>query len=402
MARPALEVADIFRDHGAAWCAANAGHVSLGQLQVMSAIERCRTAALGGHVAACEHCGHTQIAYNSCRNRHCPKCQGAAARDWLAEREAELLPVPYFHLVFTLPPAIADIAYPNKAVIYDGLFKASSETLLTIAADPKHLGARIGITAVLHTWGSAMTHHPHLHMIVPGGGLSGDGSEWVAGKPSFFLPVRVLSTLFRRLMLAKLAAAHAAGKLQFFGEHAHPADADAFAAFLAPLRTTRWFVYAKRPFAGPQAVLAYLARYTHRVAIANSRLIAADAHGVTFKWKDYRFEGRDRYKTMTLATHEFIRRFLIHVLPKGFHRIRHYGLLASAARKANIERARELLAAPEPQTVRDETTEATAPTDHRPPCPCCGGRMVIVETFERGGGPRDPPPSEAGVRAEAA
>jgi Putative transposase/Transposase zinc-binding domain len=317
MARPALEVADIFRDHGAAWRDANAGHVSLGQLQVMSAIEHCRTAALGGHVAACEDCAHTTIAYNSCRNRHCPKCQGAAARDWLAAREAELVPVPYFHLVFTLPAPIADIAYQNKAVIYDLLFKASSETLLTIAADPKHLGARIGITAVLHTWGSAMTHHPHVHGIVPGGGLSADGSAWVAAKPNFFLPVRVLAKLFRRLMLARLAAAHAAGKLRFFGRHTRLADADAFAAFLAPLRTTRWFVYAKRPFAGPQAVLAYLARYTHRVAIANSRLIAADNDGVTFKWKDYRFEGRDRYKTMTLATHEFIRRFLIHVLPKG-------------------------------------------------------------------------------------
>jgi Putative transposase/Transposase zinc-binding domain len=403
MARPALEVADIFRDHGAAWRDANAGHVSLGQLQVMSAIESCRTAALGGHVAACEDCAHTTIAYNSCRNRHCPKCQGAAARGWLAEREAELLPVPYFHLVFTLPAAIADIAYQNKSVIYDLLFKASSETLLTIAADPKHLGARIGITAVLHTWGSAMTHHPHLHMIVPGGGLSADGFEWVAAKPSFFLPVRVLSTLFRRLMLEKLAEAHAAGKLQFFGEHAQLADADAFAAFLAPLRTTRWFVYSKRPFAGPQAVLAYLARYTHRVAIANSRLLAAAENGVTFKWKDYRFAGRDRYKTMTLAPHEFIRRFLLHVLPKGFHRIRHYGLLANGARAEAIARARELLAAPEPPTVRAATTSAAAaPNDHRPPCPCCGGRMIIVETFERGAGPRSPPPSEPAVRTDAA
>jgi len=371
---------------------------------VMSAIVSCRTAALGGHVTRCADCGHTQIAYNSCRNRHCPKCQGAAARDWLAEREAELLPVPYFHLVFTLPAAIADIAYHNKAVIYDALFKALSEALLTIAADPKHLGARIGITAVLHTWGSAMTHHPHVHLIVPGGGLAADGSEWVAGKPSFFLPVRVLSTLFRRLMLAKLAAAHAAGKLQFFGEHSPLGDADAFAAFLAPLRTTRWFVYSKRPFAGPQAVLAYLARYTHRVAIANSRLIVADDDGVTFKWKDYRFERRDRHKTMTLAPDEFIRRFLLHVLPKGFHRIRHYGLLASAARMANIARVRELLAAPEPPPLPDPTTKATAtaPTDHRPPCPSCGGRMIVVETFERGGGPRGPPRSEPGITTEAA
>ena len=404
MARPALEVADIFRDHGAAWRAANAGHVSPGQLQVMSAIERCRTAALGGHVAACEDCGHTQIAYNSCRNRHCPKCQGAAARDWLAEREADLLPVPYFHLVFTLPAAVADIAFQNKAVIYDLLFKASSEALLTIAADPKHLGARIGITAVLHTWGSAMTHHPHVHMIVPGGGIALDGSKWVACKPGFFLPVRVLSKLFRRLLLEKLAAAHAVGRLTFFGEHAGLRDPKAFAAQLAPLRKKNWFIYAKPPFAGPQAVLAYLARYTHRVAVSNRRLVALDADGVTFRYKDYRRNGQERYRTMTLVPGEFIRRFLLHVLPKGFHRIRHYGLLASAARKANIAHARELLAAPEPQTVRDETTEATAtaPTDHRPPCPCCGGRMVIVETFERGGGPRDPPPSEAGVRAEAA
>ena len=403
MRRPRLEVADIFDRHGAAWRRANAGHVSLGQLQVMSAVVSCRTPALGGHVTRCEACAHTQIAYNSCRNRHCPKCQGAAARGWLAEREADLLPVPYFHVVFTLPAAIADLAYQNKAVIYDALFKASSETLLTIAAEPKHLGARIGVTAVLHSWGSAMTHHPHVHMIVPGGGIALDGSKWVACKPGFFLPVRVLSKLFRRLMLAKLAAAHAAGKLQFFGQHSHLAAAAAFAAFLAPLRTTRWFVYSKRPFAGPQAVLAYLARYTHRVAIANSRLIAADDDGVTFKWKDYRFEGRDRHKTMTLAPDEFIRRFLLHVLPKSFHRIRHYGLLASAARKASIARARELLAAPEPPTEHDETTTATAaPNDHRPPCPCCGGRMIIVETFERGGGPRDPPPSEAGVRTAAA
>jgi hypothetical protein len=313
------------------------------------------------------------------------------------------LPVPYFHLVFTLPAAIADIAYHSKAVIYDLLFKASSETLLTIAADPKHLGARIGVTAVLHTWGSAMTHHPHVHMIVPGGGIALDGSKWVACKPSFFVPVRVLSKLFRRLMLEQLTAAHADGKLQFFSQHARLADADAFAAFLAPLRTTRWFVYAKSPFAGPQAVLAYLSRYTHRVAIANSRLIAAGDDGVTFTWKDYRFESRERHKTMTLVPHEFIRRFLLHVLPKGFHRIRHYGLLASATRKANIAHARELLAAPTPETVRAKTTSAAAaPNDQRPPCPCCGGCMIIVETFERGGGPRDPPSSEPGIRPAAA
>jgi hypothetical protein len=260
VARPALEVADIFRNHGAAWRDANRGHVSLAQLKVMSAIESCRTAALGGHVARCEDCQHTTIAYNSCRNRHCPKCQGAAAREWMQERQAELLPVPYFHIVFTLPTAIGNIAYQNKAAIYNLLFKASAETMLTIAADPKHLGARIAITAVLHTWGSAMTHHPHVHMIVPGGGLSPDRTRWIAAKVNFFLPVLVLSRLFRRLMLEKLAAAHKAGKLTFFGEHAHLANEKAFATFLAPLKRTRWFVYSKRPFAGPEAVLAYLSR----------------------------------------------------------------------------------------------------------------------------------------------
>ena len=346
MARPALEVADIFRGHGPAWRQANAGHVSFDQLKVMSAIERCRTAALGGHVARCEDCAYTTIAYNSCRNRHCPKCQGAAAKQWLAERAAELLPVPYFHLVFTLPAPIADIAYQNKAVIYDLLFKVSAETMLTIAADPKHLGARIGITTVLHTWGSALTHHPHVHMIVPGGGISLDGKKWVSCRPGFFLPVRVLSRLFRRLFLEKLIAAHADGQLQFFGDHAPLTQREAFAAYLRPLRKIEWVVYSKRPFGGAETVLAYLSRYTHRVAIANSRLIARDDNGVTFKWKDYRIEGRDRFKLMTLATDEFIRRFLIHVLPSGFHRIRHYGLFASAKRADNITQARQLLNAP--------------------------------------------------------
>ena len=391
MARPALEVADIFRDHGPAWREANAGGVSLPQLKVMSAIESCRTAALGGHVARCEDCQHTIIAYNSCRNRHCPKCQGAAAREWMQERQAELLPVPYFHIVFTLPAAMADIAYTNKAVIYDLLFKAASETLLTIAADPKHLGAKIAITAVLHTWGSAMTHHPHVHMIVAGGGIALDGSKWIACKPNFFLPVLVLSKLFRRLMLEKLAAAHAAGRLTFFGEHAHLADARALAGFLAPLRKTRWFVYSKRPFAGPKAVLAYLARYTHRVAISNSRLIAADATSVTFKVKDYRVEGPGRYTTMTLATGEFIRRFLLHVLPKGFHRIRHYGLLASAVRLESIAQARQLLAVPAPEAddAAAASDEATVALAH--PCPCCGGRMIIIESFDAGCQPSHAP-----------
>jgi len=390
MARPALEVADILRDHGPTWRNANRGHVSLGQLKVMSAIEACRTAALGGHLERCEDCAHTTIAYNSCRNRHCPKCQGAAARDWMADREAELLPVPYFHVVFTLPSAIGDIAYTNKAVIYDLLFKASSETLLTIAADPKHLGANIGMTAVLHTWGSAMTHHPHVHMIVPGGGLSVDRQHWIAAKPSFLLPVFVLSKLFRRLMLEKLVAAHAAGKLNFYGAHAHLADAKAFAKVLAPLRKRRWFVYAKRPFAGPKAVLAYLARYTHRVAISNSRLIKADHKSVTFKVKNYRAKGHARYTTMTLDVAEFIRRFLIHVLPKGFHRIRHYGFLASATKAANLASAREKLNAtvPHPPTTDAAAADADAPMRH---CPRCGGRMHVIETFARGETPRHQP-----------
>ena len=385
MSRPALEVADIFRGHGSAWRQANTGHVSLDQLKVMSAIESCRTAALGGHVARCEDCAYTTIAYNSCRNRHCPKCQGAAAKEWLTEREAELLPVPYFHVVFTLPAVIADIAYQNKAVIYDILFKASAETLTTIAADPKHLGARIGMTSVLHTWGSALTHHPHVHMIVPGGGISLDGSRWVACRPGFLLPVRVLSRLFRRLFLARLAAAHK--QLQFFGNHAPLANAQAFAACLAPLRKTEWIVYSKRPFGGPEAVLAYLSRYTHRVAISNSRLIAFDQEGVTFKWKDYRIEGRDRYKVMTLATNEFIRRFLIHVLPRGFHRIRHYGLLAKTSCADNIARASELLAVPKHQAEPADATDGNDPH----PCPHCGGRMIIIETFARSSTPRHRP-----------
>ena len=387
MSRPAVEVADVFRSHGPAWRQANAGHVSLDQLKVMSAIERCRTAELGGHVARCEDCAYTTIAYNSCRNRHCPKCQGAAAKEWLADREADLLPVPYYHVVFTLPAAIADIAYQNKAVIYDLLFKVSAETMLTIAGDPKHLGGRIGITSVLHTWGSALTHHPHVHMIVPGGGISPDGQRWVSCRPGFFLPVRVLSRLFRRLFLEKLVATHRADRLSFFGDHAHLVEAQSFAACLASLRKAEWVVYAKRPFGGPQAVLAYLSRYTHRAAIANSRLIAFDERGVTFKWKDYRIEGRDRHKQMTLATFEFIRRFLIHVLPKGFHRIRHYGLLARGACADNIARARELLAAAKPDGQR-----TAAAVDHsKPTCPCCGGHMIIIEVFARGATPRHPP-----------
>src|SRR5262245_13107859 len=362
----------------------------------MSAIEQCRSAALGGHVERCEDCGHSRIAYNSCRNRHCPKCQGTVAQDWLAAREVDLLPVGYFHVVFTLPVEIGPIAYQNKSVVYDLLFRTAAETLLTIAADPKHLGARIGTTAVLHTWGSAMAHHPHVHMIVPGGGIALDGTRWVSWRPGFLLPVRVLSRLFRRLFLTGLADAHAAGRLTFLGALDGLRDRRTFAAHLAPLRRKNWFVYAKPPFAGPEAVLAYLSRYTHRVAIANSRLAALDETGVTFRCKDYRRNGRERYRTMTLEPDEFIRRFLLHVLPKGFHRIRHYGLLASAGRAANIARARELLAAPQPKAECSGTGADTAvPPNWRPPCPCCGGRMIIIETFERGGRARAPPGTRA-------
>ncbi len=356
----------------------------------------------------CEKCAHTVIAYNSCRNRHCPKCQGAAAQEWLAEREAELLPVLYFHVVFTLPARIADIAYQNKAVIYDLLLKVSAETLITIAADPQRLGARIGILSVLHTWGSALTHHPHAHMIVPGGGFSLDGNSWVSCRPLFLLPVEVLSALFRGLFLDKLRAAYRAGALQFFGRHTRLIDPRAFAAYLAPLWNTKWVVYCKRPFGGPKEVLRYLARYTHRVAISNRRLVARDEKGVTFKWKDYRIEGPERYKLMTLPTHEFIRRFLMHVLPAGFHRIRYYGLLASGKRAENVARARQLLAPPlipidaikaigsaasKPQTAEPQ------PAKHQ--CPCCGGHMIVIERFDRGSQPKhQPSPTPASIRID--
>ncbi len=388
MSRPTVEVADIFRDHGPAWRRARAGRLSLGALKVMSAIERCRTAALGGHVTRCEACEHTEIAYNSCRNRHCPKCPGAVAKQWLAAREAELLPVAYFHVVFTVPAAIGDIAYQNKALVYALLFKAAAETLLTIGADPKHLGARLGLVAVLHTWGSAMTHHPHLHCIVPGGGLSLDGERWVACRPTFFLPVRVLSRRFRRIFLDKLCEHHAGGQLSFFGKLQPLENPRDFADFLAPLRKSEWVVDARPPFAGPAAVLAYLSRYTHRVAIANSRLIAFDEHRVTFKWKDYRAKEENRYKTMSLDTHEFIRRFLIHVLPHGFHRIRHYGLFANGQRAENLVKARQLLGVKTHQDPNDNDDDA-------PPdwllCPACGATMRIIEVFEPGHTPPPPP-----------
>ena len=401
MSRPPLEVADILHRHGEPSCRAHAGRLSLGQLKVMSAIEACRTARMGGHVSRCDDCGHLAIAYNSCRNRHCPKCQGAAARAWLADREADLLPVAYYHVVFTLPAPIAAIAFHNKAVVYDILFKTAAETLLTIAADPKHLGARIGVTAVLHTWGSALTHHPHVHCIVPGGGLSPDG-RWVACRPRFFLPVRVLSRLFRRLFLDRLAEAHAAGKLAFFNDLAPLADRDLFKAHLSPLRRAEWVVYAKRPFGGPEAVLAYLARYTHRVAIANSRLIALDDKSVTFRWKDYRARaagGGDAWmkKSMTLPAFEFLRRFLLHVLPDGFHRIRHYGFFASGRRVANMATIRGLLGVHPPEaasasSAADVAAEPVAAED-KPPCPSCRGGMRVVETFTRGQRPRFHAPS---------
>jgi hypothetical protein len=392
--RTSLEVADIFRSAGSRYRAAHAGHLSLHQLKVMSAIEHCRTAALGGHVEACDDCGHWRIAFNSCRNRHCPRCQGAAARKWLADREADLLPVGYFHVVFTLPAEVADIAFHNKALVYDLLFKAASETMLTIAADPRHLGARIGITAVLHTWGSALTHHPHVHMIVPGGGIARDGTRWISSRPAFLLPVRVLGKLFRRLFLTRLLALYDADKLRFYGSMAHLSDRGAFLRHIAPVKKKPWVVYAKPPFAGPKAVLAYLSRYTHRVAISNRRLIAFDEAGVTFRFKDYRRDGPERQSVMVLSADEFIRRFLLHVLPRGFHRIRHYGLLSSSACKDSLALARRLLAVPLPT----DDPEPDEPVDARPPCPCCGGHMTIIETFARCYQPRAPPQPTPQIR----
>jgi hypothetical protein len=388
MGRPALEVADILRTHGPTWRKKQAGHLSLGQLKVMSAIEQCRTAALGGHALRCNACEHEEISYNSCRNRHCPKCQARAAQRWLEARQADLLPVEYYHVVFTVPAHVGAIAYTNKAAIYRLLFDVAAQTLMTIAADPKHLGAQIGASLVLHTWGSALTHHPHVHGIVPGGGLSPDGEHWVACRRGFFLPVRVLSRLFRRRFIEELEKLHHAGQLQFFGEHEALADAATFERWLAPLRTCEWVVYAKRPFAGPEAVLAYLSRYTHRVAISNRRLVAMNDNSVTFGWKDYRAKGRTRHKTMTLAPEEFMRRFLLHVLPGGFHRIRHYGLLANAERRTNLTKARALLNEPPPEPLSDETDTSCVPTFV---CRCCGAAMRIVEIVMRRQPIRAPP-----------
>lgn len=320
---------------------------------------------------------------------------GQCRETLLEARQSELLPVEYYHVVFTLPAAIADIAWQNKSVIYHLLFKAAAETLLTIAADPKHLGARIGVTMVLHSWGSALTHHPHVHCIVPGGGISADGKQWIACKPGFFLPVRVLSRLFRRLFLEKLNEAYKAGELHFFGNHLKLAEAGTFAQWLEPMRKQDWVVYAKRPFAGPEAVLAYLSRYTHRVAIANSRLLALDDKGVTFKWKDYREKARSRQKTMTLAVDEFIRRFLIHVLPTGFHRIRHYGLFANARRNDNLTKARQLLKVETQAVQTDQDKEGDKTPDNPYVCPACAAPMIIIETFVRGQQPRAPPEQRA-------
>ena len=374
----------MFRRHGPAWRTANETHLSLAQRRVMTAIEICRTEALGGHVERCEDCAHTRVAYNSCRNRHCPKCQWSAAQRWMEARKAELLPVPYFHVVFTLPAAIAAIAFQNKARVYGLLFQTAAETLTTIARDGRHLGAEIGLTAVLHTWGQNLDHHPHVHCIVPGGGLSPDRARWVRCRPGFFLPVRVLSRLFRRLFLDGLLAAFDAGELKFYGEFAVFGDREAFLAHLAPYRTREWVVYAKQPFAGPAQVLAYLARYTHRIAIGNSRLVELTDEHVRFRWKDYRANDRGKSKIMTLAAGEFMRRFLMHVLPDGFHRIRHYGLFANGRRVENLALCRELLDASSPPKSPDATGLADqAKARVEPPsCPCCGGRMAIIETFE--------------------
>jgi hypothetical protein len=376
--RPRLEVADIVRRHGAAYCRSQGNRLSRSQRRVLGAIDTCRTAALGGHVERCVDCGVIRCAYNSCRNRHCPKCQGLARAQWLADRQAELLPVPYFHVVFTLPTPIAEIALQNKAVVYDILFKAASDTLRIIAADPKHLGAEIGVIALLHTWGQTLGHHPHLHCIVPGGGLAADRTRWIACRPGFFLPVRVLARLYRRLFLERLESAFAAGSLRFASDLAGLGKPAAFARRLRESRQLDWVVYAKRPFAGPEHVLEYLGRYTHRVAITNHRLISLDDDRVSFRWKDYRHHHKT--KIMTLDAEEFLRRFLLHVLPDGFRRIRHYGFLANRHRTAKLATLRILLTVPVPPRAppRIDYRERYARLTGRALdiCPDCGGRMV--------------------------
>ena len=387
-----LEVADVFRAFGQTYRTTHQGHLSLAHHKVMSAIEHCRTRVLGGHLLQCPECNHAQIAYNSCRNRHCPKCQASSAKRWLEARQTELLPVEYYHLVFSLPADIADLAYYNKDVMYGMLMKSAAQTLLTIAADKKHLGAQVGVTFVLHTWGSAMTHHPHVHGIVPGGGLSLDGKQWRSCKKGFFLPVRVLSRLFRRLYLTRLEEAYQQGKLQFFGESQKLVAEQQFNAWLNKHRKMEWVVYAKRPFAGPDAVLKYLARYTHRVAIANSRLVSMDESTVSFHWKNYRSKSQQRQRTMQMGLDEFIRRFLLHVLPSRFHRIRHYGLVANAGRKRNLKKARELLDVPEVKSST-QTEGERIKAERTDPfiCPKCQTPMVIVELLVGINYPRAPP-----------
>jgi hypothetical protein len=369
-----LEVADIFRHHGERYRQSHDGHLGRVERRVMSAVEMCRTARLGGHVQQCMDCEAIRIAYNSCRNRHCPKCQGQASRDWLAARQADLLPVGYFHVVFTLPQQIAGIAFQNKEKVYNILFRAAAETLRTIAADPRHLGAEIGFIAVLHSWGQNLHYHPHIHCIVPGGGLSFNRSRWVACRANFFLPVRVLSLLFRRLFLEELKQAYDQCQLRFFGDIAGLADPAAFSRTVKHMRRIDWVVYAKPPFAGPRQVLAYLGRYTHRIAISNSRLVSIDGDRVAFRWKDYRHHGKQ--KLMTLDAHEFIRRFLLHTLPDGLHRIRHYGLLANGHRQQKLDLCRRLLNVPPPELPVEDPDAKPPPLAHR--CPCCGGAMTII------------------------
>lgn len=373
MARPTLELAGIFRQHGPGYRRQHA--LPRAHLRLMHAIESCRTAALGGHVEQCGQCSHQRISYNSCRNRHCPKCQSPARAKWLAARKLELLPVEYFHVVFTLPKEIAAIAFHNKKVVYNILFQAAAKTLLTIARDPKHLGAKIGFFAILHTWGQNLLHHPHLHCVVPGGGLSVEDQQWVGCRPGFFLPVRVLSRLFRRLFLKALGKAYQKGQLNFYSDLKELREPPAFARYLAPLKKLKWVVYAKPPFGGPENVLEYLGRYTHRVAISNQRILAHDEATVSFSWKDYRHH--HKRKTMTLDAEEFLRRFLLHALPRGFQRIRHYGLFANRSRRDNLSRCRRLLAAPEPQPEA-ETTDSPAPGCQSRACPVCGAMAMLV------------------------
>ena len=379
MPRPAIELADIFREHGPAYRAAHA--LPRQQLRVMRAIEVCRTAVLGGHVESCSQCDFTRIAYNSCRNRHCPKCQNAERAKWLASRKAELLPVEYFHVVFTVPEEVARIAFYNQETVYSILFRAAAETLLTIARDPQHLGCEIGFFAILHTWGQNLLHHPHVHCVVPGGGLSPDYQRWIGCRPGFFLPVRVLSRLFRRLFLEALQKAFQAGKLQFFGEIESLQDEAVFLASMARLRQCEWVVYAKPPFGGAQQALEYLGRYTHRVALSNDRLLAVDHGEVAFQWKDYRQKHKQNSRRMTLAADEFIRRFLIHTLPPGFQRIRHFGFLANRFRKEKLALCRQLLAAPAsellPNAAQCLLLLAVLATPPSVGCPKCGVGVLI-------------------------